>query len=104
MSISHDENKIPVTPDAMAMAAFREGLKFVTVICEEPSEDEGNPQGVQFNVFVESVPRIGEGILLQDGAMCKVIRVIHKVVKHPEHGFFSMVVNVIAHRIYPKQA
>src|SRR5262249_30078170 len=103
MSISYDPSAVPDFDPQATDEATRLGLTPINVVCDEVGRQPGDQGGVSFTAFVSFVPRIGDRIILQDGTMCEVRRVYHKVAKAPGSTFFTMVANVAAIRVGPAE-
>lgn len=62
------------------VAAARElGMHPVNIICDPPSPDANENRGISFIAAVYEIPRVGERILLDDGRICEVRQIVHKV-------------------------
>jgi len=86
-----------ITPE-FAAAARELGMKPVNIVCDSPYPAERD-EGMSFITAVYEIPRIGERILLDDGRICEVQQVVHKVgVQHARSGrdFFLLLPTVYA--------
>jgi hypothetical protein len=101
MSISYDPDEIPDLDLETIAEARRAGLKPINVICIDP--EDADRSSVQVVLFVETVPRLGERIILQDEKRCQVVLVVHKIVQNPFDGFFSTMVTVVAQMLHPPE-
>lgn len=87
-----------ITPE-FAAAARELGMKPVNIVCDAPYPATNDDSGISFITAVYEIPRIGERILLDDGRICEVQQVVHKVgVQHARTGrdFFLLVPTVYA--------
>lgn len=97
MSISYDPDKCPDVDLKTIRQAREQGLRIVNVICKD--FDDAGQTPVNFTLLVETVPRLGERLLLQDEKRCQVVYVLHKIITDPEHGFYTTVVTVVGHML-----
>jgi hypothetical protein len=99
--ISYDPDRIPEFDPEATEQAMEWGLHPIQVICDEPGAKVGDPAGVSFFAFARFVPRVGEKITLEDGAVCQVKNVHYKVAPHPGTKVRELMANVSAIRISP---
>ena len=97
----YDSGKPAAYTDEQFEAAMELGLRPIQIICNEPGAQPGDlGAGVAFFAFVHDIPRIGERVELEDGSLCEVTRVYHRVVKiGPTANFHSLAPNVVATKI-----
>lgn len=98
MSINYDPDGTPEYDEEAAAQARELGLFMVCIICDDRGPDR---VPVSFVVFVSAIPRTGERIWLEDGSVCEVKRVYHRVVSMPEIGMISLTPNVYAIKVDP---
>jgi len=84
--------------DEFATAARELNMHPINIICDppHPGVDGG---GVSFITAVYEIPRMGERILLDDGRICEVQQVVHKVgAQRARNGkdFFLLIPTVYA--------
>lgn len=87
-----------ITPE-FATAARELGMHPINIICDAPYPAQGDDSGMSFITAVYEIPRIGERILLDDGRICEVQQVVHKVgVQNARSGrdFFLLLPTVYA--------
>ena len=89
---SFDPTENPHIPKEDFIEAQRLGLVPVIVHCH--GDDEVS--GLSFSAHVYAIPRIGERIILENGATAEVTRVYHNAFKGGDSGFYSFAVNVSA--------
>lgn len=70
------------------------GLRPLNVICDEPGAKVGDSTSVSFVVFVEYLPRPGDRLELEDGNVCEVQRVYHKLTRVADENVPCLVPNV----------
>jgi hypothetical protein len=96
---TYDPDEIPeLDPETLGQAKGL-GLHPIHVICDEPNSQVGDHTGVSFVAFSEFLPRVGDSIDLEDGTVCEVRRVYHKLARNPETNYIMLVPNVFAVRI-----
>jgi len=100
------ETMLNYCPDSMPSVDPRQiqeaanfNLKPVYVICNDPQDEAA---GTTFFAFVQTVPKIGEVLLLQDKKNCLVKGVIHKVSIQGESKFPVMMPIVVSEWISPE--
>jgi hypothetical protein len=79
MSISRDPEKAPKGGLELARLATELRLQIVNVICREEDAQSDDPEGISFLALLETVPRVGEHIVLENGRECEVKRVYWNV-------------------------
>ena len=89
---SFDPTENPQIPREDFIEAQRLGLVPVIVHCH--GDDEVS--GLSFSAHVYAIPRIGERIILENGATAEVTRVYHNAFQGGENGFYSFAVNISA--------
>ncbi|HUQ71210.1 MAG TPA: hypothetical protein VM165_16905 [Planctomycetaceae bacterium] len=94
MAINYDPDQVPKVPRSEIDKGAALGLFPVVITCDPRGAKVGDVGGVQFSVWVNAVPRIGESIRLEDGKWCQVTKVTHCVVNHD--GIHSLMPNVLA--------
>ncbi len=102
---THNPDKVPEIDHETLMRGIEMGLRPLKVVCFEPrnpaDQDSG---GAQFTTFVHFVPRIGERITLENGAVCEVRRIYHKIMREPGDKMTSLVPTVVAVLLQPADA
>jgi hypothetical protein len=89
---SFDPTENPHIPREDFVEGHRLGLVPIIVHCH--GDDEVS--GVSFSAHVYAIPRIGERIVLQNGATAEVTRVYHNAFQGGDSGFYSFAVNISA--------
>src|SRR5262249_17810947 len=79
--------------------AMRLGLRPIFLFCDDPGAGVAGPTGDKAVVFVDSIPRIGEWVVLPDGTRWQVDMVLHHVEDYPQHDFLTTVTSVVARRL-----
>ncbi len=93
--ITYDPDEKPQIDPEVHRQAEKYGWKPVSVVCAEPNAEGGD--SVAFIAYVDFIPRVGDKILLQDGAACEVKRVLYKISN--VGNLIHMVPNVYAIKI-----
>src|SRR4051812_31451166 len=97
--ISYDPDKHPELSNDAVKDAESLNMQIVNVICDEPGAKVGDNTGVAFLSITPFVPRIGERIKLEDGTMCEVKMVFHRVSRLPDTKTTALVPTVLAVRL-----
>jgi hypothetical protein len=98
MSMNYDPDGTPeITPDLHRLARELR-MHIVNVVCDVPGAKVGDPEGVSFAALTPHLPRVGEMIELEDGNICEVREVYHKVVSQ-DFGCITLFANVGAVRV-----
>jgi hypothetical protein len=74
----------------------------IQIICDEPNAKVGDQAGQSFIAFCSAIPRIGEKLILEDGASWLVKDVIYKVATHQATQMVRLYPNVYAVRLLKK--
>jgi hypothetical protein len=61
-----------------------------------PESKKGDPGSVSFYCFVQYIPRIGELITLDDGAVCRVDGVHHKLIHRESNPKFMRLIPAVS--------
>jgi ABC-type ATPase involved in cell division len=96
--LSYDPDKTPQIDPVAVAEGRKHGLFPISVICDEPDAKVGDATTVQFIAFVNTVPRTGETIVIEDGSKCIVKDIRHVVVKQESVKMFTLMPNLYAVR------
>jgi len=95
---SFDPNVSPRIPAQDFIEAGRLGLVPVVIHCRGDDDETA----LSFSAHVYAIPRVGERIVLENGAAAEVIRVYHTAFHGGESGFYSLAVNIAAQLVTPE--
>ncbi len=96
---SYDPNVTPRIPLQDFEEAGRLGLIPVVIHCRGEDEETA----LSFSAHVYAIPRVGERIVLENGAAAEVTRVYHTAFHGGKNGFYSLAVNIAAQLLEEEQ-
>jgi hypothetical protein len=92
MEVTSRTHATTIISQEMVDAARELRMHPVHIVCDATkigARSNGDRNGVSFIAAVYEIPRVGERLMLEDGEICEVLQVVHKVGVQTSRGDYT---------------